>query len=298
MSAVARNALTVDVEDYFQVTAFERVIDPATWDRYPLRVGDNSLRVLDLFDRYGVKGTFFVLGWVARRDPDLVRRIRQRGHEIACHGFGHQLVYRIGPEAFRLDIRNAKALLEDITGEAVCGYRAPSYSITARSLWALDILMEEGFSYDSSIFPIMHDIYGIPDAPRFPYVISRPSGTIREFPISTVQVRGFFRDLRLPVGGGGYLRLLPAVWFRQAFLRMNRGGHPGVLYFHPWEIDPDQPRIKAGFRSRFRHYLNLDRMEGRIASLLSVLPFAPMGQVLAEIPDLPLVGKGVGGACR
>jgi polysaccharide deacetylase family protein (PEP-CTERM system associated) len=279
------NALTVDVEDYFQVTAFERVIDPATWDRYPLRVGDNTRRILDLFDGYGVKGTFFVLGWVAQREPELVREIQRRGHEIACHGFDHQLIYRIGPEAFRQDIRHAKALLEDITGKAVYGYRAPSYSITASSLWALDLLIQEGFTYDSSIFPIMHDIYGIPDAPRFPHTITRPAGIIREFPISTIQVRGFYRNLRLPVGGGGYLRLLPAYWFRRAFQKMNALGLPAVLYFHPWEIDPGQPRIKAGYRSRFRHYLNLGRMEGRLSSLLATLPFAPMGKVLSELTE-------------
>lgn len=284
MSAALRNALTVDVEDYFHVTAFERVIDPAAWDRYPLRVTENTRRVLDLFDRHGVTGTFFVLGWVAEREPSLVREIRRRGHEIACHGYGHQLVYRIGPEGFRRDIRRAREILEGITGEAVRGYRAPSYSITAESLWALDILIEEGFSYDSSIFPIMHDIYGIPDAPRFPHVIRRPSGAIREFPISTVQIRSCGRELRLPVGGGGYLRLLPAAWFRRAFRQMNVLGHPAVLYFHPWEIDPGQPRIKAGFRSRFRHYLNLDRMEGRLSSLLASLPFAPMGEVLTVLP--------------
>ena len=284
MPGGVRNALTVDVEDYFQVTAFEQVIDPDSWDRYPLRVGDNTRRILGLFDQHGVKGTFFVLGWVAKRDPDLVREIQRRGHEIACHGYGHQLIYRIGPEAFRQDIRRAKELLEDITGEPVRGYRAPSYSITARSLWALDILIEEGFSYDSSIFPIMHDIYGIPDAPRYPHNIVRPAGTIREFPISTVQLRVVRRELRLPVGGGGYLRLLPAFYFRRSFQRMNRSGIPGVLYFHPWEIDPGQPRIKAGLRSRFRHYLNLQRMEGRLARLLSTLPFAPMGEVLAEFP--------------
>ncbi len=297
MPGVVRNALTVDVEDYFQVTAFERVIEPDNWDRYPLRVGDNTRKILQLFERHDVKGTFFVLGWVARRDPDLVREIRRCGHEIACHGYGHQLIYRIGPDAFRQDIRRAKELLEDITGEAVRGYRAPSYSITARSLWALDILIEEGFSYDSSIFPIMHDIYGIPDAPRFPHDIVRPAGTIREFPISTVQHRVFRRDLRLPVGGGGYLRLLPAVWFRRSFLRMNRAGIPAVLYFHPWEIDPGQPRIKAALRSRFRHYLNLGKMEGRVTELLSTLPFAPMGEVLAELPDSGY-GAGTVGAPR
>ena len=283
MPAGVRNALTVDVEDYFHVTAFERVIDPSGWDRYPLRVADNTRRILDLFDRYGVRGTFFILGWVAERERGLVREIGRRGHEIACHGYAHQLIYRIGPVAFRQDILRAKGLLEEISGAAVCGYRAPSYSITAASLWALDILIEEGFRYDSSIFPIMHDIYGIPNAPRFPHDISRPAGIIREFPISTVQLRGWRKGLRLPVGGGGYLRLLPAAWFRRSFSRINTHGHPAVLYFHPWEIDPGQPRIKAGLRSRFRHYLNLERMEGRLSTLLSALPFAPMGEVLADL---------------
>lgn len=284
-----QNALTVDVEDYFHVTAFEKVILPSDWDRYHYRAGDNTRRILDLFDRYGVHGTFFILGWVAERDPGLVRDIRARGHEIACHGYGHQLIYRIGPEAFRQDLRRAKSILEEITGEVVCGYRAPSYSITAASLWALDILIEEGFTYDSSIFPIMHDIYGMPDAPRFPHCIRRPGGSIREFPISTVQVRGGRRSLRIPVGGGGYLRLLPASWFCRAFNRLNcREGQPGVLYFHPWEIDPGQPRISAGLRSRFRHYLNLGRMEQKLCTLLSSLQFAPMAEVLARIPETAL----------
>jgi polysaccharide deacetylase family protein (PEP-CTERM system associated) len=274
-----KNALTVDVEDYFHVTAFERVITPLDWDRYPYRAGYNTRKVLDLFDRFAVKGTFFILGWVAERDPGLVREIQRRGHEIACHGYSHQLIYRTGPEAFRTDVHRAKTLLEDQTGIPVTGYRAPSYSITSASLWALDILIEEGFTYDSSIFPIRHDIYGMPDAPRFPHDIRRPAGVIREFPISTVQIG----RLRLPVGGGGYLRLLPAEWFRRSFVRLNTLGHPAVLYFHPWEIDPDQPRIKAGFRSRFRHYLNLKRMEGRLSTLCSSLPFAPMSEVLADL---------------
>jgi len=277
-----KNALTVDVEDYFHVTAFESVISPADWDRYPLRVSDNTRRILDLFDRFAVKGTFFILGWVAERDPGLVREIRQRGHEIACHGYGHRLIYRIGAEAFRTDVRRAKTLLEGITGEPVIGYRAPSYSITGASLWALDILIEEGFTYDSSIFPIMHDIYGMPDAPRFPHDISRPAGIIREFPISTLQIG----SVRVPVGGGGYLRLLPATLFRRVFNRINcRDRQPAVLYFHPWEIDPRQPRVAgASARSRFRHYLNLDRMEQKLCILLSSLRFAPMAEVLVRIP--------------
>ena len=279
-----RNALTVDLEEYFQVAAFAGVIDPGDWERYPPRAGECTRRILDLFDRYGVRGTFFVLGWVAEREPAVVREIRRRGHEIASHGYAHQLIYRQGPDLFRRDIRRARGILEDITGEPVRGYRAPSYSITAASLWALDILIEEGFSYDSSIFPIRHDIYGIPDAPRFPHDISRPAGTIREFPISTVQIGRRGSGVRLPVGGGGYLRLLPAAWFRRSFRRLNRLGQPAVLYFHPWEIDPGQPRIAAGLRSRFRHYLNLERMEGRLESLLATLPFAPMGEVLGDSP--------------
>jgi polysaccharide deacetylase family protein (PEP-CTERM system associated) len=292
MTSGLQNALTVDVEDYFQVTAFESVIKPSDWGQYPYRVGDNTRRILDLFDRYTVKGTFFVLGWVAERDPDLIRQIRSRGHEIACHGYGHQLIYRIGPEAFRRDVRRSKSVIEEITGEVVCGYRAPSYSITSASLWALDILIEEGFTYDSSIFPIMHDIYGIPDAPRFPHNIQRSCGSIREFPISTVQVKGGRRSWRFPVGGGGYLRLLPASLFCRAFNRINRREEqPAVLYFHPWEIDPDQPRISSGLRSHFRHYLNLDRMEQKLCTLLSSLRFAPMTEVLARI--LPVDHKEI-----
>ena len=281
MPVVLRNALTVDVEDYFQVTAFEKVIDPASWDSYPLRVADNTTRILDLFDRFAVKGTFFVLGWVAQREPDLVREIQRRGHEIACHGYGHQLIYRIGPEAFRLDLRRAKALLEDITGEAVHGYRAPSYSITARSLWALDILIEEGFSYDSSIFPIMHDIYGMPDAPRFPYTVRREGGSIEEFPLSTLPLQFAGCNYQLPIAGGGYLRLLPVALIKWGIQRINtREQKPAVLYLHPWEIDPGQPRIKAGWKSSFRHYNNLSRTEAKLRYLLKGLSYGTMEQVL------------------
>lgn len=278
---VTINALTIDVEDYFQVNAFAGLIRSEDWDSYALRVEPNTQRVLDLLDEFGVKATFFVLGWVAERLPSLVRQIRQRGHEVACHGYGHQLVYQIGPERFRQDIAKARDILQEITGEPVAGYRAPSYSITARSLWALNILVEEGFTYDSSIFPVIHDTYGIPDAGRFPSVLSCPSGTIREFPLSTLPIRLPGREYRLPVAGGGYLRLLSATLVGGAFERINnREGQPAVLYFHPWEIDPGQPRIKSGFKSRFRHYLNLDRTEGKLRRLLSRLSFAPMGEVL------------------
>ncbi|WP_136514429.1 XrtA system polysaccharide deacetylase [Geomonas edaphica] len=290
------NALTVDVEDYFQVSAFEGYVDRERWDEYPLRVEDNTARVLDLFDSFGVKGTFFVLGWVASRCPGLVREIRARGHEIACHGYGHQLVYRLGPEKFREDVRCAKALLEEITGERVSGYRAPSYSITARSLWALDILIEEGFEFDSSIFPVYHDVYGIPDAPRFPHLIRRPPGVIREFPLSTYPLSIGMRRFLLPVAGGGYLRLFPAWFLRRCIGAINaKEGEPAVLYFHPWEIDPGQPRIRAGARSRFRHYLNLDKTEGKLRQLLSDLRFGTMSDVLGAQGGAPLpeVAAGV-----
>lgn len=274
-----RNALTIDVEDYFHVAAFRREIRVEDWDHYPLRVVDSTWRVLDVLDEAGVKATFFVLGWVAMRAPGLVTEIRNRGHEVASHGFAHQLVYELGEEKFRQDVRRAKALLEDLTGEKVKGYRAPSYSITAKSLWALDVLIEEGFSYDSSIFPIYHDLYGIPDAKRFPHVIERPAGSIREFPISTLGGKKY----RLPVGGGGYLRLFPVTLVRRAFEYINgREKQPAVLYFHPWELDPDQPRVRTGWKSRFRHYVNLEKTLGKVTYLVRSLPFAPMKEVFAD----------------
>lgn len=277
------NALTIDVEDYFHVTAFERQVRRDEWDTYPLRVTDNTLRILDMLDEFGVRATFFVLGWVAGRIPLLVKEIHRRGHEIACHGYGHQLIYRIGPEKFREDVRRSKVLLEEICGVKVNGYRAPSYSITNQSPWALDILIEEGFSYDSSIFPVLHDIYGMPDAPRFPHGIQRPSGTIQEFPLSTLPIRVGKKEYRLPIAGGGYLRLFPAQLIRRGIEYINRAeGEPAVLYFHPWELDPEQPRIKAGLKSRFRHYLNLHKTEEKLQHLLAAVRFAPMGEVLGR----------------
>jgi len=275
------NALTVDVEDYFQVNAFAGVVRHHEWDRFKPRVVANTLKALDLFDEFQAKGTFFVLGWVAERAPGLVTEIARRGHEVACHGYGHQLIYEIGPERFREDIRRAKGIIEGITGEPVQGYRAPSYSITGRSLWALDILVEEGFTYDSSIFPVVHDTYGIPDARRFPHDIACAAGSLREFPLTTFNIRGAGRELRLPIAGGGYLRLLPAPLVRRAIEAVNRTERqPAVLYFHPWELDPDQPRIRAGLKSRIRHYLNLHRTEAKVRHLLENLAFAPMGEVL------------------
>ena len=276
------NALTIDVEDYFQVNAFEPYVARESWDRYPLRVADNVARLLDLLDQYGVKATFFVLGWVAERLPGVVREIEGRGHDIACHGYGHQLIYRIGPKLFREDIRRGKGVLEAITGAAVTGYRAPTYSITRESLWAFDILIEEGFLYDSSVFPVYHDTYGIPDAPRFPYTVRRAGGSIEEFPLSTLPLEFAGRSLQLPIAGGGYLRLLPVPLIKWGIDRINRlEGKPAVLYLHPWEIDPGQPRIAgAGWKSRFRHYNNLSKTESKLRYLLQGVEYGTMAQVL------------------
>lgn len=275
------NSLTIDVEDYFQVNAFARHIRKEEWDRYPLRVEQNTHRILDMLDEFGVKATFFVLGWVAERVPALVREIQRRGHEIACHGYGHQLIYSIGPDKFREDVSKARIILEDICGEQVIGYRAPSYSITSKSLWALDILVEEGFCYDSSIFPVIHDTYGIPDGERFPHTIQTGAGPLVEFPLTTLSFQLGWKKMCLPIAGGGYLRLLPVGIIRRGIVAINqRERQPAVLYFHPWEIDPGQPRIDACFKSRFRHYLNLNRTEEKLRKLLVNLEFGTMRQVL------------------
>jgi len=275
------NALTIDVEDYFQVNAFEPYVARDTWESYPLRVADNVKRLLDLLDEFQVKATFFVLGWVAERVPGTVREIRGRGHEIACHGYGHQLIYRIGPKAFRDDVRRAKSILEEVAGVEVVGYRAPTYSITEKSLWAFDILIEEGYTFDSSVFPIYHDTYGMPDAPRFPFTVRRESGTLREFPLTTLPIEVGRLKYRLPIAGGGYLRLLPVPLIKRGIERINNDeGQPAVLYLHPWEIDPGQPRIEAGWKSRFRHYNNLAKTEGKLRYLLNGVRYGTMTQVL------------------
>ena len=275
------NALTVDVEDYFQVNAFRGKIPPESWVNYPSRVVENTMRVLDLFDERQVKGTFFVLGWVAKRNPSLVREIQKRGHEVACHGYRHELIYEIGPDNFRKDIRYSKRMLEDTLGFGVKGYRAPSFSITNGSLWALDILIEEGFVYDSSIFPISHDVYGMKDSRTEPHEIQRPGGTIWEFPLTVYRIEWPGGEIRLPVSGGGYLRFLPLWVIQKAFKTINsKRDLPFVLYFHPWELDPDQPRIKAVLKSRIRHYHNLGQTRHKLDLLLSGFRFSPMGKVL------------------
>lgn len=274
------NAMSIDVEDYFHVSVFDGIVPRSAWDGMESRVVANTERLLDIFDESGARSTFFVLGWVGERHPALVRRIADRGHEIASHGYAHRLIYDQTRAAFREDVRKAKSILQDASGRAVIGYRAPSYSITPRSLWALDVLLEEGYRYDSSIFPIQHDRYGIPVSGRAPYPITRPAGTLIEVPASTTRVGPF----NLPVAGGGYFRILPYWWTRWGMGRVNRlEQRPAVFYLHPWEIDPDQPRLQAGRLSRFRHYRNLEETETRLRALLRDFRFDTIGVLVSEV---------------
>lgn len=279
------NALTVDVEDYYQVSAFESVVPFETWHQYESRVERSTQRILDMFDEYGTKATFFVLGCVGERHPGLVQTIYKRGHEVASHGYSHRRIYTQTPSQFREETRKAKKIVEDIIGQSIIGYRAASYSITRASLWALDILAQEGFAYDSSIFPVRHDLYGIPDHARFFSVMARNgNGRIAEIPLSTFKLLG----VNLPVGGGGYLRLFPYAFTDFALRRLNVREHqPAVVYFHPWEIDPDQPRIQSGLKSRLRHYTNLSGMETKVRKLLASFAFAPIRNVYAAHLNLP-----------
>lgn len=289
-----RNALTVDVEDYFQVSAFAQQIQRSAWDGIPLRVHRSTSRLLELFSQSGVKGTFFVLGWVAERCPGLIKSIAERGHEIACHGYSHELIYRQTEAEFREETVRAKSVLEDLCQRPVLGYRAASYSITKESLWALDVLAELGFTYDSSIFPIRHDRYGIPGSPRWPYRLTAPKGgALLEFPPATLSVFGY----RLPVGGGGYFRLYPYSVTRFALARLNQVEcRPFMFYVHPWEIDAGQPKIQSGRLSKFRHYNNLERCEGRLRLLLQDFAFTTVQEVLAGEGRPVRVGSESGGS--
>lgn len=269
------NAMTVDVEDYFHVTAFAKTLKPANWHELEYRAERNTEQVLQIFAETQTLATFFVLGWVAKRSPGLIKKIHAAGHEIACHGMSHQLVYTQTQDVFRTETHDAKTLLEDLVGTKVRGYRAASYSITKQSMWALDILAELGFDYDSSIFPVRHDIYGMRDAPRGKYATG--VGSLIEMPLTTVEVYG----QRLPCGGGGYFRILPYAFFKWALQRVNTVDRmPGIFYFHPWEIDPGQPVFKqASFKSRFRHYTNLAKTESRLRRLLSDFSWDRMDRV-------------------
>lgn len=268
------NALTVDVEDYFQVSALAPHIERSSWDSRPCRVERNVERLLSMFERQQAKATFFTLGWVAQRYPQLVRDIVAGGHELASHGYEHLRASDQTCEQFLDDIVRAKALLEDIGGKAVIGYRAPSFSIGHSNPWAFDALLKAGYRYSSSVYPVQHDHYGMPDAPRFPYE-SRPGLT--EVPITTTRMFG----RNLPAGGGGYFRLAPYVLSRWALRRVNRvDRRPAIFYFHPWEIDPAQPRVMGtSLKTRFRHYINLDKTESRLTQLLSDFRWGPVDEV-------------------
>ena len=277
-SSAVLNGMSVDVEDWFQVGAFERVIARAEWDGLDRRVEANCDRVLALFDESGVKATFFTLGWVAERHPAMMRRIAAQGHEIASHGWDHKRVFALGESAFAEDIARARAVLEDTSGSAVTGYRAPSFSIDARTPWAHEVLARHGYAYSSSVAPIVHDHYGWREAPRFAF---RPvaGSPLVEVPVTTVELAG----RRMAAGGGGFFRLLPYGVSRWAVERVNRhDGRPAAFYFHPWEIDPDQPRRHdAPLRSRLRHYTNLGVMAGKLERLLGAFQWGRMDAVVA-----------------
>lgn len=280
-SAGVTNAMSVDVEDYFQVSAFEGTVRREEWERWPRRVEANTERVLAAFERHGVRATFFVLGWVAERHPALVRRIVDAGHELGSHGWSHVRVVHQDRGEFRQDVDRTKKLLEDTSGQAVHGYRAASYSIGRVNLWALDALRESGHRYSSSVFPIRHDLYGMPDAPRFAF---HPSDDeFVEIPLTTVRVG----SRRLPCAGGGWFRFFPYAFTRWAIRRVNANdGEPAIFYFHPWEMDADQPRPSGlSAKSRFRHYHNLRRMEPRLGRLLSDFQWGRIDDVFGLAPS-------------
>lgn len=275
---IRANAMTVDVEDYFQVQAFAHCINRADWDTIPRRVEANVDRILEQFDRAAIKATFFTLGWVAERHPAMVRRIVDAGHELASHGWDHTRADAQDPETFLRDTRRTRLTLEDIGGTAVTGYRAATFSIGQRNLWAFGVLEEAGYRYSSSINPIRHDLYGMPDAPRTPF---RPDGAaIWEIPMTTVRLFG----RNWPCSGGGYFRLLPTLLYRMGLSHLNRAElMPGIFYFHPWEVDPGQPRVAGcGWKSRLRHYTNLSRMEGDLDRLLRDFAWDRMDRVYAD----------------
>jgi polysaccharide deacetylase family protein (PEP-CTERM system associated) len=286
--------LSVDVEDYFQVEAFADVVSRDSWASYTTRVDRNTRRILDIFDECGVQATFFTLGWVSDRFPALVREIQSRGHELGVHSYWHRRVYSLSAKEFREDTQRAKESIEQASGGAVSGYRAPSYSITRQSLWALDVLVEMGFEYDSSIFPIHHDVYGIPEAPRGPFRWETGSGSLIEFPITT------FRNWlgpNLPVAGGGYLRILPFLYTRFGIWRVAAERLPVITYVHPWEVDPEQPRLSGRRSSLLRHYTNLRGMAAKLKRLCGVVNYRPFRDAVSDtaVGSLPVwTGNEVG----
>lgn len=274
-----RNILTIDVEDWFQVEALKKCISYQEWNSCESRVLSNVLRILEILDENGAKATFFILGWIAERSHQVVIEIEKHGHEIASHGYGHRVVYEQEESEFENDIKKSLAILEGLTGRKVIGYRAPNFSITDQSLWAYEILSESGIEYTSSVFPAKHifQVYGLSQAPRFPFVLSLKNGSrIKEFPLSTIEIFG----RQMPLGGGAYLRIMPYWYNKWAIKKINRQGHPAIVYFHPWEIDPFQPKQNLGVLGKFRHYFNLDIMELKIRMLLKDFQFGAIREFL------------------
>jgi polysaccharide deacetylase family protein (PEP-CTERM system associated) len=268
--------MSVDVEDYFQTEAMSKAVPRNTWDQMPCRVERNTEQLFELFAAHSVRGTFFFLGWVAERYPDLVRKAKGLGHEIACHSYWHRPIYTLSPAEFREDTHRAKAVIEDAAGIRILGYRAPSFSLTSGTEWAAEILAEAGFVYDSSVHPIAHDLYDNRNAPRYPYHLLGDS--LLEIPISTVQLW----KRNLPFSGGGYFRMLPYSYVRWAMRKVNRvDGRSAVFYVHPWEIDPKQPRLPAGPRSRFRQYTGLKRVETNLRRLCKDFDFGPITKIFS-----------------
>ncbi len=278
-TAPSYHHFTVDVEEYFQVSALEPYVKRTQWDHLPSRVGAATEALLDLLERFQMRGTFFVLGWIAERYPFLVRSIAERGHEVASHGTDHRRVIFLTPSEFRDSIRDSKDILEQVTGKRVLGYRAPSFSIVPGREWALDILVEEGYDYDSSLYPVERSGYGYPTALSHPYVIRTEAGPLKEFPPATVQLLG----TRLPAGGGAYLRLLPSTLVRTALQQAQARGYPATLYIHPWEVDPHQPRVAVPMLTRVRHYGYLNRTYPRLQQLCERFSFRAIADSLASL---------------
>jgi len=276
-------AMSVDVEDYFHASAFRHSVSISVWDSIPTRVEGNTLRVLDLFAEFDCKATFFVLGWVAERHPSLVRQIERAGHELGCHSYSHRLVYELSPAQFRADTQRALCAIENAAGVRVRAYRSPSFSISPRSAWAFAELVDLGFEMDSSVFPIRHDLYGFAAAPRFPFRIPIGGKSLIEFPVPTVRI-GW---VNFPITGGGYLRQLPLGFQTRLLKRHLQKSRPSVIYFHPWELDPAQPRVAAPLLSRFRHYTGLKRTEARLRKMLSEFRFATLSQTVRASGPLP-----------